>query len=126
MTEGDFQDVSTLMQAYFDGLYTADSQVLRGVFHPNLAYVCATEGDPLYLDLESYMTRIDAREAPAKRGDLRREEVISVAFVTPRLAHVTCRMALMGRDYLDHLTLIPHNGAWRIVTKVFAYQPKEV
>lgn len=126
MTKDDFKDVSTLMQDYFDGLYQADSQVLRGVFHPNLAYVCATKDDPLYLDLEQYMERIDAREAPAKRGDVRHEEVLSIAFVTPRLAHVTCRMALMGRDYVDHLTLVPHLGAWRIVTKVFAYQPKEI
>ncbi|MFY0659285.1 MAG: nuclear transport factor 2 family protein [Shimia sp.] len=125
MIKGDFKDISTLMQDYFLGLHEADSQVLRGVFHPKMAYVCATEGDPLYLDLEQYMDRIDARVAPAKRGDVRREEIYSIAFVNPRLAHVTCRMALMGRDYVDHLTLVPHDGAWRVVTKVFAYQPKE-
>lgn len=125
MTGQDFAEVSQLMQAYFDGLYHADSTVLREVFHPKLAYVCATEGDPLFLDLETYMARVDARDAPSNRGDLRRDLILSISFASDRLAHVTCQMTMLGRDYLDHLTLIPHDGRWRVVTKVFAYVPKE-
>ncbi|RIV80627.1 nuclear transport factor 2 family protein [Aurantiacibacter xanthus] len=125
MTPADYAEISTLMQRYFEGLHQADSAMLRKVFHPQLAYACATEGDPLYLDLDSYMARIDAREPPAKRGDPRDEAVLEIAFGSDRLARVTARMSMMGRGYLDFLTLVPHEGEWRIVTKVFTYLPRK-
>ena len=126
MTPAEHRHITKLMETYFEGLYQADSKLLRQVFHPRLAYVCATEGDELYLDLETYMTRIDGREPPAKRGDPRNETILEIAFGSPRLARVTARMSMMGRSYLDYLTLVPDNGAWRIVTKAFTYIPREV
>lgn len=105
MTSEDHIAVSRLMKSYFEGLHHADSTALRRVFHPHLAYVCATEGDELYLDLDSYMARVDKREPPAKQGEPRDEAVLEIAFGGDRLARVTARMRMMGRDYLDFLTL---------------------
>ncbi|MDP2700297.1 nuclear transport factor 2 family protein [Thalassospira sp.] len=121
MTPTDYSAISRLMETYFEGLYHADSTMLRGIFHPELSYVCTTEGDELYLDLESYMARIDKREAPAKRGDFRDEAVLEISFGSARLARVMARMSMMGRNYLDFLTLVRHGVEWRIVTKVFVY-----
>ncbi|NMM46112.1 nuclear transport factor 2 family protein [Rhodospirillaceae bacterium KN72] len=121
MIADQYHAVSTLMDSYFDGLHHADSTVLRGVFHPRLAYVCATEGDELYLDLDTYMARVDKREPPAKRGEARDEAVLEIAFGNDRLAHVTARMSMMGRTYLDFLTLVRDGAEWRIVAKVFTY-----
>lgn len=125
MTPTDHAAVVALMKTYFEGLHQADSAILRGIFHPQLAYVCATEGDELYLDLETYMARVDGREPPAKRGDARDEAILEIAFGSDRIARVTARMSMMGRDYLDFLTLVRHNGDWRIVTKAFTYLPRK-
>ncbi len=125
MTPADHAAVTALMQSYFDGLHGADSTMLRRVFHPRLAYICATEGDELYLDLDTYMTRVDGREPPSKRGDPRDEAILEIAFGSNRIARVTARMSMMGRDYLDFLTLVPHDGQWRIITKVFTYLPRK-
>ncbi|MEY8120590.1 nuclear transport factor 2 family protein [Falsihalocynthiibacter sp. BN13B15] len=124
MNSADHAQVVALIERYFEGLYHADSSVLRQVFHPNLAYVCATEGDELYLDLDTYMSRVDGRVPPAKRGDPRDEAILEIAFGSQSLAKVTARMSMMGRDYLDYLTLIRHGGEWRIVTKAFTYIPR--
>lgn len=125
MTPVNFGQVTQLMQDYFDGLYHADSARLRKVFHPRLAYICATEGDELYLDLDTYMSRIDQREPPAKRGEARNDVILDMTFGTARLARVTARMTMMGRAYLDYLTLVREGDEWRIATKVFAYAPQE-
>lgn len=125
MSPADHLRITTLMETYFEGLYQADSVMLRRVFHPHLAYICATEGDELYLDLETYMARIDGREPPARRGDPRDEAILEIAVGSPRLARVTARMSMMGRRYLDYLTLVPHDGDWRIVTKAFTYLPRK-
>lgn len=125
MTPKDHASISRLMESYFDGLHHADSAKLRSVFHPHLAYVCATEGDELYLDLDTYMARVDKREPPAKRGEARNEAVLEIAFGSDRMARVTARMRMMGRDYLDFLTLIREGAEWRIVAKVFTYISRE-
>ncbi|SFJ75424.1 nuclear transport factor 2 family protein [Jannaschia pohangensis] len=124
MSVDDFAEVGGLISAYFDGLYHADSARLRDVFHPRLAYVCATEGDEIYLDLETYMARIDEREGPAARNEPRQEAILEMSFASPRLAHVTAAMSMMGRRYLDHLTLVRQGRDWRIISKVFAYVPE--
>tara|TARA_R110002049_G_scaffold201563_1_gene372305 strand:+ start:18918 stop:19298 length:381 start_codon:yes stop_codon:yes gene_type:complete len=125
VTPAAYRQIAELMEIYFEGLHQADSTLLRQVFHPHLAYVCATDGDELYLDLDTYMARVDGREPPARRGDPRDEAILDIAFGSPRLVWVTARMSMMGRSYLDHLTLVPHEGALRIVTKVFTYIPRK-
>ncbi len=125
MTPADHSEVVALMASYFEGLYRADSTLLRDVFHPRLAYVCATEGDELYLDIDAYMARIDRREPPVKRGDPRDEAILEIAFGGDRIARITAKMSMMGRDYLDYLTLVRHAGKWRIVSKTFSYIPRK-
>ncbi len=125
MTPVHHAEVVALMETYFEGLHRADSAMLRNVFHPRLAYICATDGDELYLDLNTYMARVDGRESPAKRGEPRGEAILEVTFGSDRIARVTAKMSMMGRDYLDFLTLVPHGGSWRIVAKAFTYLPKK-
>ena len=123
MTRNDHAAIVDLMEAYFEGLHHADSTTLRRVFHSRLAYACATEGDELYLDLDTYMARIDKREAPAKRGEPRDEAILEIAFGSDRLARVTAKMTMMGRSYLDFLTLVREGAEWRVITKVFTFIP---
>ncbi|MFV1602553.1 MULTISPECIES: nuclear transport factor 2 family protein [unclassified Phaeobacter] len=125
MTPAAHNEVGALIEAYFEGLHQADSALLRKVFHPQLAYVCATEGDELFLDLETYMTRVDSREPPTKRGEAREEEILEIAFASDRLARVSARMTMMGRDFHDLLTLVRYAAEWRIVAKVFSYVPRK-
>ncbi|WP_033074694.1 nuclear transport factor 2 family protein [Sphingopyxis sp. MWB1] len=124
MSRADFEAVQQLMTAYFDGLYRADSAALRPLFHPSLTYVSAGAGDDFTLDLEAYMARIDQREPPAMRGEKNNGAVLEIGFGGERMARVTARMAMMGRDYLDFLTLVRDVGGapgWRIAAKIFTY-----
>ena len=84
------------------------------------------QGDELYLDLETYMARVEKRVPPAQKGEKRGDLILEMSFGGSRLAHVKARMKLMGRDYLDYLTLIRSGDEWRIVAKIFAYVPGEI
>ncbi|WP_310618652.1 nuclear transport factor 2 family protein [Flexibacterium corallicola] len=125
MTPDTITSVTKLMEDYFEGLYQADSNRLRQVFHPRLSYVCVTEGDELYLDLETYLSKVDKREPPAQRGEKRSDSILEISFGGVQMAHVKAQVSMLGRDYLDYLTLIRHGNGWRIVSKVFSYTPKE-
>ncbi|WP_299138959.1 nuclear transport factor 2 family protein [uncultured Tateyamaria sp.] len=114
-------DIRDLMERYFDGLYQSDSTILRTVFHGDLVYVNGTAGTYEHMDLESYMARIDARTAPASRGDARHEVVERVTLKGDRIGMIEARMTMLGRNYQDLLTLIHTDDGWRVLTKVFSF-----
>ncbi|MXQ06843.1 nuclear transport factor 2 family protein [Alphaproteobacteria bacterium GH1-50] len=114
-------EIRELMKSYFDGLYHSSSDILRTVFHPDLAYVNGTTGNYEHLDFEEYMARIDARTPPASRGDVREEIIERIAFKGDRIGIVEARMTMMGRNYQDLLTIINTDDGWRVLTKVFSF-----
>lgn len=109
------------MTRYFEGLYHSNSDILRTVFHPDLAYVNGTEGIYEHMGLDAYMTRIDARTPPASRGDARDEVIERITFKGTRIGMVEARMTMMGRNYQDLLTIIHTDQGWRVLTKVFSF-----
>ena len=126
MKQSDQQEIEALMARYFDGLYQSDSEVLRTVFHPELAYVNATVGNHEFLDLEAYMKRIDARTPPASRKDPRAEVIEKITVKGDEIGIVEARMTMLGRDYQDLLTIIRSADGWRVLTKVFTHAEREV
>ncbi|WP_298839739.1 nuclear transport factor 2 family protein [uncultured Roseobacter sp.] len=121
MTRSDETRVRAVMQLYFDGLYHSSSDILRSVFHPDLAYVNGTAGTYEHMGLEDYMARIDARTPPASRGDPREEVIERIEFKGDRIGVVEARMTMMGRNYQDLLTIINTDDGWRVLTKVFSF-----
>ncbi|GAA6210250.1 nuclear transport factor 2 family protein [Cognatishimia sp. WU-CL00825] len=124
MSPDSFAAITAQIETYFDALYHADSTRLRAIFHPNLAYVCATTGDEMALDLETYLARVDKRVPPAETGDARDDRILEIS-VGANIAQVKASMTLMQRDYLDYLTFVKHDGRWCIVAKVFEYVPRK-
>ncbi len=126
MTEklGVFDEVVALMRAYFEGLFRADSALLAEVFHGEARYVNATPGDEMNHDMPTYFGIVDRRTPPAELGDPRDDRIVSITFGGDAIAFVVARMTMMGRDYLDYLTLTRTDGRWRIIAKVFVYTDK--
>ncbi len=114
-------DIHSLMAVYFEGLYLADTNMLAGVFHPDARYVNMVENDYMNKSLVEYFTAVDERVPPAVNGDSRCERVISVELGGERMAFVKASMTMLGREYLDFLTLTFDQYGWRIMSKVFTY-----
>lgn len=125
MDQSDRIEINALMTRYFDGLYQSDSDVLRTVFHPKLAYVNATKGNHEFMGLDAYMQRIDARTPPASRGDSREEVIEEVTLKGGEIGVVEARMTMLGRNYQDLLTIIRSDQGWRVLTKVFTHVERE-
>lgn len=122
----DFNGVARVLATYFDGLYHSDTQRLAQVFHPKAQYVCATDGTLLHRDMADYFPVVDARPAPASRGEARRDEIVSVEFAGPVTARAVVRCAIGTRHFTDFLTLIRLDGRWQVISKVFHYEEEEV
>ena len=113
--------IYALIEHYFEGLYRADSQVLRPIFHVDARYVNTNTDDYMNFDMETYFAVIDKRVPPADQAATRKERVLSVDFASDTLAFVRLTMCMFEREYDDFLTLINHKGQWQIISKVFSY-----
>ncbi|WP_137112305.1 nuclear transport factor 2 family protein [Rhodobacter sp. SY28-1] len=118
---GDFQDVAAVLAVYFDGLHFADSKRLAQVFHPQAQYVCVTDGTLLFRDMATYFLVVDARISPASKGEVRRDEIVSIEFAGPVTARAMLHCTIGDRFFTDFLTLIKLDGRWLIISKVFHY-----
>ncbi|MFD2206125.1 nuclear transport factor 2 family protein [Kiloniella antarctica] len=117
-------DIMEVLEAYFEGLYQADSKILTTVFHPDARYVNATDGDYMNYAMTEYFAKVSLRTPPASTGQIREDVINSIQFGGDHMAFVKATMTMMGRDYLDFLTLIYDDNRWQIISKVFSYVPK--
>lgn len=111
------------MAIYLEGLYQCDTELLAGVFHPQAVYATASEATPLILGLNDYLPIVAKREPPARSNAPRSEEVMVVDVVGQSTAMVKLRCQFFQRNYIDFLTLIKVEGEWRIISKVFHFDP---
>jgi hypothetical protein len=119
-----FAEITVVMQGYFDGLYHADTKQLVKIFHPDARYVNMIEGDYMNKSLTEYFEMVDKRMPPASKGWSREDRITSIELGGSKLAFVRASMTMMGREYLDFLTLTHDHNGWRIMTKIFTYVPK--
>lgn len=120
----DFAEVNTLMEAYFDGLYHADTTRLAKVFHPDARYINLIADDYMNKPLDEYFEMVDQRTSPASGSELREDCIFSIEFGGSKMAFVRSSMTMMNREYLDFLTLSHDDHGWRVMAKIFTYIPK--
>ena len=114
-------DIAGVLGNYFDGLYYADSKKLAAVFHPDARYINVNDGDYMNYSMAEYLAVIDERTPPAENGEARLDKILSIEFGNSRMAFAKLSMHMLGRQYLDFLTLTFDDGQWRIMSKVFSY-----
>ena len=113
--------VAALLDRYYEGLYYGNTDLLRRVFHPAATYATASGGDLLRLELADYLPVVAKRDSPASLGERYGFELESIAFAGPTTALVRMRSAMLGKRFVDFLSLLKVDGEWRILAKVFHY-----
>lgn len=113
--------ITELMARYFDALYRCDSALLEAVFHPEAHYFTASEGTLLHLDMPTYVPIVAARTSPQSTGENCAWQIESVDFADPVTALVRMRSRMMGKHFIDRLSVVKLDGQWRIIAKVFHF-----
>lgn len=117
-----FAEVTAVLAEYFDGLHHSDTQRLRGVFHPQAHYFCATDGTLLHLDMPQYFPVVEARPSPASQGHTRTDRILSLEFAGPVTALAQVECSIPPKRFTDWLALVKLEGRWQIVSKVFHHE----
>ncbi len=115
--------IRKLIGDYLDGLYRCDTRLLSSVFHPKALYATAVGMEPLILGMDEYVPIVAKRDPPSRSNAPRRERILAIDMAGPVTAFVKLECSFFQRDYVDFLTLIRVNEQWKIISKVFHYQP---
>lgn len=121
----DFVEVTDVLGTYFDGLYHADTDRLAIAFHPKAIYATADETPMLYRTMDEYFPVVAKRESPASRNEPRRDLIESIQFAGENTAFARVRCSIGSKDFIDFLTLVRTDGAWRIMAKIFQITDRE-
>lgn len=113
-TNSDFAVVVALVQDYFDGLYQADVDKLRGLFHSD-AYLKAPG---LRRSREDWLTAVANRPIPQAQGAAYGFKILAVEVINEQ-AMVKVECPLFEHVYVDFLGLLKEDGRWQIVNKMY-------
>ncbi len=116
-----YRAIATALEDYFDGLYHGDVDKMRRVFMPQAHLFSAVDNPMLDWSLDHYMEVMAGRESPAAQGKPRHDRILSIDVVGPQTAIAKVECAIPPRFFTDLLTLVLHEGRWRIVNKTFHY-----
>lgn len=122
----EFAAVIGVLETYFDGLYHADVERLGIAFHPKAIYATADETPLLYRTMDEYFPVVAKRVSPASRDETRRDVIESIEFAGENTAFARVRCSIGTKDFIDFLTLVRTDGAWRIMAKIFQITEREI
>jgi hypothetical protein len=110
-----------LLKRYYDALYRCDIALLATVFHVNAQYFTASSGELLHLDMNSYFPIVEQRISPESSGESYTFSIDSIELAGAVTAIARMHSSMLGKDFIDLLTLIQLEGEWKIISKVFHY-----
>ncbi len=114
-------DVIEVLGAYLDALYVGDADALAEIFHPEARYATINEGRLLHLDMESYLQLVRKRASPSSLGESRQHTIDSLQLAGGDTALATLRSRMLGKQFIDFVSLVRIEGRWRIISKVFHF-----
>ena len=116
----DQQEILTLLNAYFEGIYIGDTVLLRSAFHPQACLFGEIKGQGYFKTLDDYIAAVENRQSPKELGEAFLMKPLSIEVLGDiAFAKAHCRM--LGFNYYDYLSLLRHEGKWRIVNKLFTH-----
>lgn len=114
-SEGQFGDAVELVNAYFRGLHTGDVELLASVFDASAWLQSAG----LRLSRDEWLERVAARQSPAELGHAYAYDILDIE-VLRNHGVAKLNVALLGKTYIDYLSLLKEAGRWRVVNKLYA------
>ena len=116
--DADLVAITALLRHYFDGLHRADTALLSRIFD-DAAHLYAPG---VRRSKQQWLELVANRPVPAALGHAFAYQILSVELSGEQaLAKVAC--PLLGRHYIDYLSLLKEQGQWRIVAKLYADNP---
>jgi hypothetical protein len=113
------QEIQSLLNNYFDALYTQDLTIFDQVFHKDSVLYNAQDGNTVIRPIAEYREVVKNRKSPKEMGSPRNDNVVLIDFLSSEMAMVKVRLRLYDNIMEDYLNLIKSNGRWQVAAKMW-------
>ena len=107
------------VDVYFRALYACDVGLLDTVFHPASSLFDVDEGTVVVDPYPVWREVVAARKSPASINQVRKEDIVSVSWLSDTAASVHVRLQVLDSIFVDHLSFVDGPHGWQIVAKVW-------
>ena len=114
-----YDDISSALSTYLDGLYEGNTEKLSSVFHPVCHLFSNSGGEFLDWSRDKWFDIVNGRPSPKSQGLSRHDRIISIDMSDGTTAIAKLNCAVPPRYFTDYLTLLKLDGRWQIVSKSF-------
>ena len=112
--QADYDAIIELLNDYFDGLYEADINKLRRIFHDD-AWLKA---NGYWKTRDEWLEAVANRPVPSVEGMQYEFNIQSLEIVGDQ-AMAKVDVPLLAAHFIDFLGLLKEGGRWKIVNKMF-------
>jgi len=114
----DIRALAAIAKTYCDAAYEMDADKFASLFHPSCSVTKAGEdGHVSVTPIEMWLAGVRSMKAPKLQGLERHDEILSIDVVRD-LALLKLKLQIPPRYFIDMLSCLKVDGAWRIVQKV--------
>ena len=107
------------VELYFQAVHERDLDKFDQVFHPSASLFNATDETFTAMPVGTYREIFSRSQSPSSVGQPRDDEMISIDFLSPNSAVAKVRLRVHDTTFMDHLSLVNVDGAFRIVAKTW-------
>ena len=112
--QSDYEAITDLLNAYFEGLYDGDVNTLRKIFHDD-AWL---KGNDYRKSRDEWLDAVATRPVPRTEGMAYNFKIWSLEIVGDQ-AMAKVDVPLLAAHFIDYLGLLKEDGEWKIVNKMF-------
>ena len=112
------EQVRTVVQSYFDGVYTGNVTALAAIFDEGAQVYGEVDGQPYHKTIAAYLDGVAHRTSPKDSGDPYLMKRVSID-ICGCIANVKLHSPMLGFNYQLYLSLVRNKEQWKIVNKTF-------
>lgn len=114
ITQSDFQQITKIIESYFDGLYRGDTQLLNSIFQ-NESWLITPHGRR---DKKQWLKDVASRATPKELQQDYLFSILAIDIINDQ-AMVKVYCPIFEFKYIDFLGLIKSNNQWQIASKMY-------
>lgn len=118
----EINNVQSVLDLYFQGIFSGDTAMLEQAFHPQALLFGDIDGAAYFKTLGDYLENVRNRQSPQEKGETLRMKTLGID-ILGRNAIARLHVPMLGYNYYDSLSLSKTEERWQIVNKLFSNMP---
>ncbi|QUI61429.1 DUF4440 domain-containing protein [Pseudoalteromonas sp. A22] len=114
LKQQDLDNVTAVIQQYFEGLHQGDIKKLDAIFHAD----AVLKAPGMRRTKSQWLDLVSSRQTPESQSAALNYRILSVDVVNHQ-AMVKLYCPLFEHHYIDFIGLLKEDGQWRIVNKMY-------